>query len=348
MFFDAYGEAREFERIYPKDKRGFEEIRAFLHDNALNLDDGAKVFLALREEGKIIACGGVAEGIIVCVAIDNNYRGLGLALPLATALINLASEMGYTQLFIFTKPENKELFLSCGFYPLAEVPNQVVLLENSQTRIKNYMAKLSEMRQEGDKIGAIVMNANPFTNGHLYLIEESLKQCDFLHVFVVKEDVSEFRYRDRLRLVREGTAHLKRLIVHEGSRYIISRATFPCYFLKKENIVHRCHMVLDITMFRKYIAPPLGITHRFAGSEPHCIVTNYYNQQMKNFLESPEIDAPAVEFVEIMRKKVQQNYISASKVRALLAEGKYEEIRPYVPKTTYQFLNAHYFAKELP
>lgn len=344
--FDDFGNAHEFEHVYRADQRGCEEIRAFLHQNELNMDDGVKVFIVLRHEGKIIACGGVADGIIACVAIDDAWRGHGLALPLASELIHVATSLGYTQLFIFTKPENEELFAGCGFYSLAKVGNEVVLMENSAMRIRNYMAKLAEKRMPGERIGAIVMNANPFTLGHRYLVEEALKQCDWLHLFVVSEDLSRFRYHDRLALVRAGTAHLPRLTVHEGSRYIISRATFPCYFLKVQNIVHRCHMELDLTMFRTYIAPPLGITHRFAGSEPHCIVTNYYNQNMGQWLASPQIDAPPITFVEIPRIKHAANYISASKVRALLDEGRYEEIRGYVPETTYQFLQEHYFHKE--
>lgn len=147
-------------------------------------------------------------------------------------------------------------------------------------------------------------------------------------------------------MVWAGTADLPRLTVHEGSRYIISRATFPCYFLKVRNIVHQCHMELDLTVFRTYIAPPLGITHRFAGSEPHCIVTNYYNRNMAQWLASPDIAAPPIEFVEIPRVKHASDYISASRVCALLDSAQYEKIRSYVPKTTWDYLQNRYF-KEL-
>ncbi len=45
------------------------------------------------------------------------------------------------------------------------------------------------------------MNANPFTNGHRYLIQQAAAQCDWLHLFLVKEDSSRFPYEDRLDLV---------------------------------------------------------------------------------------------------------------------------------------------------
>ena len=42
------------------------------------------------------------------------------------------------------------------------------------------------------KFGAVVMNCNPLTLGHRYLIEQALKQCDYLMIFVVQEDKSFF------------------------------------------------------------------------------------------------------------------------------------------------------------
>lgn len=333
----------EFEHIAITDAVVMTEIKNFLHQNALNLDDFIEVFLILRNTaGKIIACGGVAPNVIKCVAIDNWYRGQGIALSLASSLIQVAAARGYHQLFIYTKPENEHLFSDCGFYPIATVPNQVVLLENSPIRLKRYQRHLATLRQPGERIGAIVMNANPFTLGHQYLVEMALKKCDWLHVFVVGEDRSEFSYEDRLALVKAGTAHLSRLTVHEGTPYIISRATFPCYFLKVQNIVHQCHMELDLRIFRTFIAPPLGITHRFVGTEPTCIVTNYYNQQMRIWLNSDEIEAPPIEMVEIRRAKYQSDAISASKVRKLLHEGNLAAVKHYVPSTTYQFLVNQY------
>lgn len=135
-----------FDRIYASDARGYAEILEFLKENGLNLDDNIKVFLVLRDEGRIVVCGGVSDGIIACVAIDDDYRGRGIALSLASELIHLAGSMGYSQLFIFTKPENEELFSGCGFYPIAQVPGQVVLLENSARRIHQYMQQLALLR----------------------------------------------------------------------------------------------------------------------------------------------------------------------------------------------------------
>lgn len=336
-------EQYDFERIYAGDAAGMNEVLEFLHRNSLNMDDFIEVFLVSRNnKGDITACGGIAPGVIKCVAIDDAYRGRGIALTLASSLIRLAAERGYHHLFIYTKPENEPFFTGCGFYPIAAVPGRVVLLENSPIRLKQYQNRLAALKQPGNRIGAIVMNANPFTKGHLYLIESALEQCDWLHLFVVGEDKSQFSYADRLALVKAGTAHLARLTVHEGSPYIISRATFPCYFLKQESIVHQCHMELDLNIFRTYIAPPLGITHRFVGNEPSCVITNYYNKQMHIWLKSPEIHAPPIEVVQIARLEYRHDVISATKVRKWLAEGDFARIKHYVPESTYRFLTSKY------
>lgn len=150
-------------------------------------------------------------------------------------------------------------------------------MENSATRLKRYAESLKKFRHEGNKIGCIVMNANPFTNGHRYLIQQAAAQCDWLHLFLVKEDSSRFPYEDRLDLVLKGTADIPRLTVHRGSEYIISRATFPCYFIKEQSVINHCYTEIDLKIFRQYLAPALGVTHRFVGTEPYCRVTAQYN-----------------------------------------------------------------------
>lgn len=136
-----------------------------------------------ESDNQIIACGGVAHNIIKCVAISPQYRGTGLALKLATELINLAYELGYSRLFIYTKPENEALFSQCGFFTISTAYPYLVLMENSKMRLQKYCNQLRNARKMGKKIGAIVMNANPFTLGHRYLIEQAVSQCDYVHIF---------------------------------------------------------------------------------------------------------------------------------------------------------------------
>jgi [citrate (pro-3S)-lyase] ligase len=183
------------------------------------------------------------------------------------------------------------------------------------------------------------MNANPFTLGHRHLVEQAAQQCDVLHLFVVREDASFFPFSARLEMVRAGVAHLPNVIVHEGSQYIISRATFPAYFLKDTGKVQQAWSEIDVLIFRDHIAPALGITHRFIGSEPFCDITRQYNQTLHALLSS------RIDVVEMPRIKATGNAISASEVRRLLKTQQFTRIREIVPESTFAHLEAHYSAR---
>lgn len=314
-------------------------IRIFLEENGLRLDECiAQFVVVLDEHERILACGGISGNIIKCIAIKPDMRGSGIVLQLATELVNLAYELGQHELFIYTKPEYEKLFQHCGFYLIAEAKPNVVLLENSRTRLAKQRDRWAQMRVAGEKIGAIVMNANPFTLGHRYLVEQALSQCEHLHLFVVGEDASQFSYHDRFQLIQQGLADLSHLTIHPGSNYIISRATFPDYFLKDRGLADSLYLEFDLKLFRQQIAPSLGITHRFVGTEPHCAVTREYNRQMHYWLTEAEMSADKITVVEIERKSCDGEPISASRVRALLSQHDWQAIEKLVPASTFAFL----------
>lgn len=185
------------------------------------------------------------------------------------------------------------------------------------------------------KIGSIVMNCNPFTYGHRYLIEEALEKVDFLIIFVVEEDRSLFSFEERFAMVWDGTKDLKNIMVVPSGPFILSQTTFPEYFIKEadEDIVQNVEN--DITLFAQRIAPTLHISYRFVGEEPEDMVTNEYNSAMKRILPQN-----GIELVEIPRKKSGKRYISASRVRKCLADGNKEKLYELVPKTTWEILFA--------
>ena len=185
----------------------------------------------------------------------------------------------------------------------------------------------------GVTIGSIVMNANPFTLGHRYLIEEALKDCDYLVVFVVQEDQSVFSFDERLNMVDEGVKDLENVLVVPSGKFIISSLTFEEYFNKSSLQDKVIDPSLDVSVFAKEIAPCLHITKRFVGEEQFDTVTRQYNESMAKLLPEYGID-----LVEIPRCDVDGEAISASKVRALLEEGRMDELRSLVPQTTYEYL----------
>ncbi|HHE3605912.1 TPA: [citrate (pro-3S)-lyase] ligase [Pasteurella multocida] len=338
----------QFAYIDVKKSSNLKKIIHFLSLCDLNFDTQIEQFVvAYNDNDEIIAGGGISGNIIKCVAINEECRGEGVALQLATELVNLAYELGRTHLFIYTKPEYEILFKSCGFYTVATAYPNVVLLENSATRLRKYCNKLAQKYIQGEKIGAIVMNANPFTLGHDYLIQQALLACDHLHLFVVSENASLFSYSERFELVKQGIAQQKNITLHAGSDYIISRATFPNYFLKDKGLTDNLYVELDLKLFRHYIAPSLGITHRFVGSEPICAVTHQYNQKMHYWLEQADLSAPPIQVIELERQYYAGEPISASQVRQLLKEGNWKLLSHLLPASTYRYLEKTYGGKSL-
>jgi len=328
-----------FSVVDPKDQhQGMEDIRALLAANELELDVHNEVWVVCHAPGRLVACAGLDHNVIKCVAVAREFRGESLSLRLGSETVALAAQRGYFHLFVYSPPHNRELFRGWGFYPVVEVPGLVLLMENSPIAITRYCESLRLQRRPGSQTGCIVLNANPFTLGHRFLIETAASECDWLHVFIVGEDASAFSYTDRFSLVAEGVKSIGRLTLHEGSDYIISRATFPGYFLKEKETIDRSWAGIDLLLFRECIGPGLGITHRYVGTEPLDPVTNKYNAEMKYWLQDAPSRASTITVVEVPRISVNGAPISASRVRRLLSPSDFEAIKHLVPETTLHFL----------
>jgi [citrate (pro-3S)-lyase] ligase len=247
-----------------------------------------------------------------------------------TELVQRGFAAGFESLFIYTKPEYATTFEALNFTLLAS-QGKVALLEYGKG-LKSWLASNSSLLRTGLN-GAIVVNCNPFTLGHRYLVESAARQVENLYIFVVREDRSVFPFDIRFRLVQEGVRHIGNVIVLDTSRYIISGATFPTYFLKKDDPVARIQMELDITLFASRIAPYFGITRRFVGTEPCCKLTSSYNETMMNLLP-----LYGIELVEIERKQASSGVISASRVRELIQNNDLSQLKDYLPASSLAFL----------
>ena len=319
--------------LKPTSESDQKRLGAFLCRQGLTLDKDIEYSMVLTDSGKIVAAGSFSGRILKCIAVDKEYQGEGLAARVVTHLINEQYHRGRTHLFIYTKPENMLIFSDMGFNPVAEVSSKVVLMENRSDGIKKYLKEISLGRKKGGFSAAVVVNCNPFTLGHKYLIECAAAQCDHLDIFVVWEDKSIFPAEIRYRLVKEGVRHITNTAVHKGKDYIISEATFPSYFIKEYQEYVETNARLDVTVFADHIAPALGIVKRFAGEEPSCPVTSIYNNIMKEILPAKGIE------VEIVPRVTHEGEaISASRVRELIQRGEMEKVEELVPITTYNYL----------
>ena len=214
--------------------------------------------------------------------------------------------------------------------------------DEASEELVQYKHKLQVFYNENicPKIGSLVMNCNPFTLGHRYLVEQALQRCDHLIVFVVEEDKSVFPFAERIELVRKNLADLKRVSVIPSGQFIISTKTFKEYFNKESLQDCKIDTSLDVRLFAKEIAPCMNITMRFAGEEPTDAVTRQYNESMAKLL--PQY---GIKFMEIPRIKYKGKPISASEVRHLAKEHQFDKLKKLVPSPTLQYLRRKLLAK---
>lgn len=359
----------EIQTLNPTTPRQRQRIEAFLKRNGLRFDDMHYYAAITDDDGEMIAGGGLKGNVIKCVAVDDAHKGEAIANTLISHLIAHANEEGHSNVMLFTKPKNRQLFESLSFRLLAEAP-EAVLMETGIGGINNMVEQLKKIKEEGEVCkennqgckkeektnlnittpqhlnpstpqplttttplrGVVVMNCNPFTLGHRYLIEQAAKQVERLFVMVVREDCSLFAYAERKAMVEQGVTHLENVTVIDGSEYAISQATFPTYFLKRLDDAADTQMLLDLDLFRRHIAPALGATVRFVGTEPTDRLTRRYNQLMHEVLADVR---------ETVRLEKDGNAVSASRVRKAMEQGDMSTIRQLVPPTTLPYIIAH-------
>lgn len=319
-------------KVYPSDKRSNSQIEKLLLAEGIRRDKNLDYTCAVYDEDyDVIATGSCFGNTLRCMAVSHEHQGEGLMNQVVSHLVQYEYERGINNLFLYTKCSSAKFFGDLGFYEIVRVNNQVVFMENRRTGFSDYLSDLSKTKRGGENIAALVLNANPFTLGHKFLVEKAAGENDILHVFIVSEDASLVPFDVRKRLVIAGTSHLHNLIYHDTGPYIISGATFPSYFQKDDEAVIESHANLDLEIFVR-IAEALGINARYVGEEPKSLVTGIYNRIM-----SAKLPEHGIRCVIVPRKTEGGRVISASDVRQAIKEGRLEEIRGLVPETTYEY-----------
>ena len=338
--------------LHPTIPRQRRQIEMFLHTNGLRYDD-VDYYAAIVDESsdEMIAGGGLKGSVIKCVAVADGHKGEAVANVIVSHLIAKANAEGCQCVKLYTKPNNRQLFESLSFRLIAESPN-AILMETGVGGIEKYSEELRVKSEElGVKseelkndesvvsnarkpIGVIVMNANPFTLGHRFLVEQSSELVERLYVVVVREDCSMFSYNERKAMVSQGVRDIGNVVVVDGSDYAVSAATFPTYFLKQLSDATDTQIILDLDLYRRRIAPALGATIRFFGSEPTDPLTRRYNELMHQQLGEEHVH-------EIQRKQQEGIAISASRVRKAMMEGCLWDAIQLVPPTTIPYIIGH-------
>jgi len=310
-------------------------IRAqFLAAAGLEPDADVDCTVLVWDNDALIATGSRKENILKCIAVDPTRQGEGLTATVLTHLRQDAFNAGCDHLFLYTKPQNLLQFSSLFFYPIAQT-DQVLLMEDRPNGIGRFLDTLPTCTV--GKTGALVMNCNPFTLGHRYVIETAAKECDRVYVFVLSEDKSMFSAEARMELVKQGTADLPNVTVLPTGPYLISSATFPTYFLKERDQAQSVQCQLDIAVFTKYFVPKFGITHRYVGTEPFSEMTDQYNRAL--IVQLPK---SGIEVRLVPRLAHDSLPISATTVRQCIADKDFEKLEALVPPTTLDYIRKHF------
>lgn len=317
--------------ISPRDVRGQKQVDALLEQEGIRRDGNLDYTCGLFDSSwRLAATGSCFGNTIRCLAVDRDRQGEGLLNQIVSHLMEVQTQRGNTHLFLYTKPQSARFFGDLGFYEIVQAEG-VVFMENRRRGFSDYCAALERTRREGTS-AAIVMNANPFTLGHLHLVERAAAENNAVHLFVLSEEAGPIPFAVRRRLVREGTAHLSNVICHDSGPYIISGATFPSYFLKDGDTVIRAHV--DLAVFGR-IAPCLNLTRRYVGEERTSHVTALYNEEMIRRL--PEL---GIECRVVPRLERDGQPVSASTVRQAIHDGRLEDIRPLVPDAAWDYFTS--------
>jgi len=325
------------ETVWLKSYKQVNTLIEFLIQFNLEYEKNIDYSLIIKnEKDDIIATCSKSKNVIKCLAIDYDYQGYGISPILINKIIDKIFEEGFSHFFAFTPDKNTDIFESLGFNKVFST-NSISLFENGVYKISHYLDKLYKKHSmDDDEKGALVMNCNPMTLGHLYLINYACQNSKEVLLFIVEEDKSVFSFKDRMNIIRETTKDLNNLKIMESGDYIISFATFPTYFLKEMDERIKIYTEMDVGIFGKYFSSKFNIKRRYIGKEPFDNVTNTYNSAMKDTLPFFGVDV-----VEIDRLKIDDNIVSASLVRKLISDDKLKEACRYLPEATISFLNSH-------
>lgn len=282
---------------------------AFLLSQGLRLEASLDIFLVALRDDEIVACGGMTENVLKCLAVREDERGEGLLTLIVSRLISIAAERGYSETLLFTKPQYRRQFEDLGYTIEAEAPKAVLMTSNPlrmmtlKKDIENFrrqsLAGFKE-QESAPRSGVIVMNADPPTLGHKALISYAVDRCDMLFIFLTCNPSSFLPEDQRDEIVLSMAESIKQekgrdlnvMIVNDP--FTLSADTFPTYFIKECSEVAETEMRLNLDLFRRVHIPFTRAAVRFVGSEPFDPLTRRYNELMRELLPIEIDELPRV------------------------------------------------------
>lgn len=303
---------------------------SFLRKYGLDYEFDITYSILIYDEEELIATGSLANNIMKCFLVKPSHQQHHITNLMFHHMVQMLNEQGKEQYFVFTTPNNEDIFTSLHMTKIVETMN-TVLLEGGQN-INQVLLDLKEQYNISDnKKACVIINANPMTLGHEYLIETAANENKEVLVFVVSEDLSSFPFVHRFEIIKNATKHLQNVTVLPTLSYLVSHITFPKYFLKEDQLIKDEQTLVDVLVYKQYYTKLFNIVKRYVGEEPYSFNTAKYNNVLKDHLRKHLVILP--------RKEKDKKAISASMVRKLIKAKKIEKIKEYVPQATYDYLH---------
>ena len=302
---------------------------SFLNKHNFDYEYDISYSIFVYDDTKLIATASLANNVMKCFLVIKEYTNKNITNLMFSHLVNYMNERNIFNFFVFTIPSNERIFTSLNMKTIVMTMN-TVLLEGGAEITKVLTSLKKEYKVSNNKKAAVIINANPMTYGHLYLIETAALENKEVLVFVVSEDLSSFPFADRFEIIKEATSHIKNVTVLPTLSYLVSKVTFPKYFLKEDQLIKDEQTLVDVLVYKEYYAKIFNIVMRYLGEEPFSANTSKYNKVLNDYLGN---------HVKIVKRKtIGTEIVSASLVRKLIKVNKISDVKKYVPQATYDYL----------
>ena len=179
----------------------------------------------------------------------------------------------------------------------------------------------------GKRVAASVINGNPFTNGHRYLIETAAEECDHVYLISVQENTSVFSSAERYAMAVDATEDLDNVTVVPSGLFLGTATLFPAYYAKIYMGNTKEQAEAHVRTFA-VVAKALGVTHRYIGEEPDDAITQELNVACQKILPAEHIHT-----VILKRKEEDGRMVTGTIVRQLAAADD-PEIMKFLPESS--------------
>ena len=149
-----------------------EQVVRFLARHGLDYEDDIEYSIGIFSGETMVATGSLSGKVVKGVVVDEGHRGEDLTAKVLTYLKVRAHNRGIDSLFIYTLPQNRAHFNALGYTEIAST-EEVLLLEDNSRNFSLFLSGLSRLNPMGLPAASLVMNCNPFTLGHRYLVERA-------------------------------------------------------------------------------------------------------------------------------------------------------------------------------